>query len=88
VPSGAGRSGNRKLTFSDRHALETLPARIAALSDDINRLAGALSDPTLYSRDPARFARLSEELAAAEVARTEAEDRWLELEVRREEIEG
>ncbi len=86
--SGAGRTGSRKLTFSDRHALETLPARIATLSDDINRLAGALSDPTLYSRDPARFARLTEELAAAEAARTEAEDRWLELEVRREEIEG
>ena len=50
-PSRAAR-----LTFADQHALKTLPARIEALSAEIDRLEAALSDPDLYRRDPAAFA--------------------------------
>ncbi len=78
----------RKLSFSERHALETLPARIAALEKAIASLQAGLSDGTLYARDPPGFRDLSAKLAAAESERSACEDRWLELEMLREEAEG
>ena len=78
----------KKLNFSDKHALETLPGRIDALGRDIAALQKDLADGSLYARDPARFRSLSEALAAAEDERASAEDRWLQLEMLREEMEG
>jgi ABC transport system ATP-binding/permease protein len=88
APPRQRKAGQRKLTFSDKHALETLPARIEALERTIASLQKNLSDSTLYARDPARFREVSEKLAAAETERAACEDRWLELEMLREEIEG
>jgi ABC transport system ATP-binding/permease protein len=45
----------RRMRFSDRFALETLPARIEALQTEIAALNAILADPDLYSRDPGRF---------------------------------
>lgn len=78
----------RRLSFKDKHALETLPAQIAELTARIDRIERELADPGLYGRDPAAFERLSESLDAARAERAEKEDRWLELELAREEIEG
>jgi ATP-binding cassette subfamily F protein uup len=78
----------RKLTFKDQHALEKLPGEIDKLTKEIERLHTDLADPALYTKDPARAAKLSERLTAAETERSAAEDRWLELEALREEIEG
>ena len=52
------------------------------------RLQAVLADPDLYARDRGRFRpRLCAlEKAAAELAA--AEERWLELELLREEVEG
>ncbi|HTN11059.1 MAG TPA: ABC-F family ATP-binding cassette domain-containing protein [Acetobacteraceae bacterium] len=82
------RQTAQKLTFKDKHALQALPARIAALQADISRHHATLADPTLYSTNPARFTRTSDALAEAEAALEEAEERWLELEMLREEVEG
>ena len=82
------RTPRRKLTFSDRHALEKLPAEIAALETAIASLQKELSDTNLYARDPDRYHDLSERLAEAEAGRAAREDRWLELEMLREELEG
>jgi len=41
--------------FREKHALETLPARIAKLSSEIAALRERLSDPGLFARDPAAF---------------------------------
>ncbi len=85
-PQAAGRP--RRLTFKDRHALETLPAQIAALQDEVVRLSAALADPDLYARDPARFGETTQALGVAQEALASAEERWLTLEMLREEIEG
>ncbi|MBV9990030.1 MAG: ATP-binding cassette domain-containing protein [Alphaproteobacteria bacterium] len=83
------REGQRKkLSFSDKHALETLPKTIDVLSKEIGRLQAELADGALYTRDPARFRAASERLTAAEGERDAAEDRWLRLEMLREELEG
>jgi ATP-binding cassette subfamily F protein uup len=51
-------------------------------------LNGLLADPNLYARDRARFGAASSALAAAREELPAAEEQWLALEMRREEIEG
>ena len=80
--------GKAKLGFKQKHALETLPKDIAKLDAEIARLNKLLADPALYSRDPKSFADATTKLAAAEAAKSKAEDAWLELEAIREQVEG
>jgi ATP-binding cassette subfamily F protein uup len=49
---------------------------------------GILADPDLYARDRARFEATCSAFAAAREELTAAEEQWLALEMRREEIEG
>ena len=85
-PTGDG--GTKKISFKDKHALETLPAQVAKLDANIKRLQAKLADSAFYARDPAGFRRTSEALATAETERAQAEERWLELEILRETVEG
>jgi len=79
-------AGARKMSFKDKHALETLPAQMTAVAADVARLQASLADPDLYRRDPKRFQSMTDALAKAEAKRAAAEDRWLELELLREEL--
>jgi ATP-binding cassette subfamily F protein uup len=79
---------SRRLSFTERRALETLPGRMAELEARIAAFAAALTDPDLYTRNPARFSATSESLAASRNELATAEERWLNLEMLREEIEG
>ena len=88
MPSIAAPTTRAKLSFKQKHALETLPKEIARLSAEIERLSAQLADPSFYARDPKAFAAASDKLDAAETAKTKAENDWLELELLREEIEG
>jgi ABC transport system ATP-binding/permease protein len=90
-PGATGAStqaGKRKLSFKEKHALETLPKAMAALTSEIGVLQRKLSDPNLYSRDNAKFTSTSKRLAAAEAEHAAAEEQWLALEILREEVEG
>jgi ATP-binding cassette subfamily F protein uup len=77
-----------RLSFRDRHALETLPELMAAIDRDIGKLQALLDDPDLYARDRARFDRAQATLAALLKRKDEAEEEWLRLEMLREELEG
>jgi ABC transport system ATP-binding/permease protein len=77
----------RRLNFNEKHALETLPKTIAKLQGDIAQLQRTLDDPDLYQKDRKRFDETSRAIAKAQAELSAAEDRWLELEVLREEIE-
>jgi len=77
-----------KMNFSDAHALKVLPERIAAAEAEMAVLEEKLSDPGLYARDPARFTELSEKLAALRARKEADEERWLALEMLREELES
>ncbi len=79
APSGLG--------YRDRRELAGLPERIAALEAEAARLREVLSDPGLYNRDAEGFGRAGAALARAEAELAAAEDRWLELETRREALE-
>jgi ATP-binding cassette subfamily F protein uup len=82
------RPARKRLSFKDKHALETLPSRIASLEQRIAALQAALADPQLYARDRKAFADSSAALIAAQHDLATAEEQWLELELRREETEG
>jgi ATP-binding cassette subfamily F protein uup len=84
----APSSERRKLTFKDKHALETLPARIDALHGEIRTLRAKLAEDGFYARDAKGFAATAAKLSAAEAELAAGEERWLELEMLREEIEG
>jgi ATP-binding cassette subfamily F protein uup len=86
-PRAPSASSKRRLNFNEKHALETLPKTIVSLEAEIARQQRILDDPDLYNRDRAKFDRVSEALTKAQAELREAEDRWLELEVLREEIE-
>lgn len=83
---GTTAAGRAKLSFKDKHALETLPKQIEALTAQIEALRATLADPGLYGRDAGAFARSSAALEQAEAAREAAEERWLELEIQRESL--
>lgn len=78
----------KKLSFKDKHALQTLPDEMASLQDKIGDLQKTLDDPELYSRDRQAFEAATNSLSEAQSALHAAEERWLELEMLREEIEN
>jgi ATP-binding cassette subfamily F protein uup len=84
APSGNAR---RRLNFNEKHALETLPKTIAKLQAEIARQQRHLDDPNLYKKDRKKFDTASAALSTAQKELEAAEDKWLELEVLREEIE-
>src|SRR6185437_6565798 len=77
----------RRLNFNEKHALETLPRTIEKLQAEIARQQKLLDDPGLYARDRKTFDEASHAMARTQEELAAAEDRWLELEVLREEIE-
>jgi ATP-binding cassette subfamily F protein uup len=87
-PAPRSKEQRRRLSFKDKHALEELPRRIAEVEREIAVLHSALDDPGLYGRDPAKFGTLSARLREAQKQLSEFEDRWIELEMLRAEIEG
>ena len=81
-------SQKRKMSFKDKHALETLPKEIETLGDSIAALQEKMAAPDFYSADPAGFETAAADLKAAQARLAEAEERWLELEMLREEFES
>jgi len=78
----------RKLSFSQKRALERLPGQIAALRDEIAGLEAKLADVDLHGRDPAGFDRATRAYADKRAELERAEDDWLALEILREALEA
>ncbi|WP_457092223.1 ABC-F family ATP-binding cassette domain-containing protein [Microvirga sp. P5_D2] len=78
----------RKLNFNEQHDLKTLPLRMQETEAKIAKVQEILADPDLYSRDPGRFQKAMDMLAQLQGELHAAEERWLELEMLREELEG
>jgi ATP-binding cassette subfamily F protein uup len=80
--------GQRKerLSFKEQRELEELPGRLDALSAEIAALERRLAEPDFYGRDPKGFAAATARLGAATADRSAAEERWLELEEKRERL--
>ncbi|SEG58255.1 ABC-F family ATP-binding cassette domain-containing protein [Bosea lathyri] len=75
----------RKLSFNEKHALETLPKRIEVLQAEAAKLSTAMAGD-LYTRDPKLFAKATTRLEEVTREIGQAEERWLALEMLQEEI--
>ena len=67
------------LTFTERKRLDALPAVIARLETEIARLAALLESPDLYDKEPVKFRKAAELMAARQTAVAAAEAEWLVL---------
>jgi ATP-binding cassette subfamily F protein uup len=75
----AERPKSAKLTYKDQRDYDLLPKRIEQIEAAIVRDEEALHDPSLYARDPAKFAALTQAIEDARAEKDAAEMRWLEL---------
>jgi ABC transport system ATP-binding/permease protein len=82
------QSARRRMTFKDKHALETLPSTIAALRAQADKLQARLDDPDYYVRDRGAFERTTAALGELQHQIEAAEAQWLDLEMLREELAG
>ena len=80
--------GRRKLSFNQKHALDTLPGKIDSLRAALTKIEAAMAAPDAHARDPAGFLKLSAAHGAKTSELAALEDQWLELEMLREEMEG
>ena len=71
--------GRGKLSYKDQRDLDRLPAEIERIEAEMAKTEDALHDPDLYTRDPARFAALTEKLTQLRADKDAAEHRWLEV---------
>jgi len=72
------------LSFTEKHRFETLPQLIDKLTAEIGKLEGLLSDPALFSREPAKFKKATEAMAERQASLAAAEEEWLILAERAE----
>ncbi len=77
-----------KLSYKDQRDYDLLPTRIEEIEAAIARDEAALADPDLYTRNPSRFAALSDAIAKARAEKDAAEERWLELAEQVEALKG
>lgn len=84
----AAAKPKKKLSFNEKYALDNLPKQISKLESDIASLQKKLDDPQLYARDRQAFDAATQAIAKAQSELAAAEEKWLELEMLREEIEA
>jgi ATP-binding cassette subfamily F protein uup len=71
--------GSRKLSYKDQRDYDRLPGEIERLEAEVAADEAALSDLDLYTRNPDRFAALTERIARNRTEIEAAESRWLEV---------
>src|SRR5262249_17746856 len=75
-----------RLSYKEQRELDGLAGAIERMSAEVDAARAQLAEPDVYAREAAGFAATSARLKAAEAERDAAEERWLELEARREEL--
>jgi ATP-binding cassette subfamily F protein uup len=78
-PAQQQKAAPAKLSYKDQRDFDRLPGEIERLEAAIATDEQALHDPDLFSRDPRRFAELSERVARHRADVEAAELRWLEV---------
>jgi ATP-binding cassette subfamily F protein uup len=68
------------LSFTEKHRLEALPSEIERLGAEIAKLEELLSDPALFTEQPAKFQKASDALVQRHEKLSDAEEEWLMLE--------
>ncbi|KQQ45392.1 elongation factor 3 [Rhizobium sp. Leaf311] len=77
-----------KLSFKQKFALENLPKEMEKAQEEIARREERMADPNLFTKDPAVFNTLADEMSKLRQKLETMEEEWLELEMLREELES
>ena len=78
----APKPAKSQLSFTEKHRLEALPGIIEKLEAEIAKLSDFLSDPDLFTKQPAKFQKATEGLVERQAALAAAEEEWMTLEER------
>ncbi|PPR18973.1 MAG: ABC transporter ATP-binding protein uup [Alphaproteobacteria bacterium MarineAlpha9_Bin7] len=76
-----------RLGYKEQYELEGLPQNIEKLNRKLSDLESLLADPNLYLKDPVAFEVVTNDLADVRMVLARSENRWIELENKREELE-
>ena len=79
-------TSRKKMSFHQKHALETLPKRMEKLHVQIASLEVKLADAQLHARNPKAFGHALELHGKARAELEAAEEEWLHLEMLKEEL--
>jgi ATP-binding cassette subfamily F protein uup len=88
APAPERPKAQTKLSYKDQRDYDLLPNRVEELGREIEAAETALSDPDLYTKNPARFAELTKSIDRLRAERDAAEERWLELAEMVEQLTG
>ncbi|MGB0592371.1 MAG: ATP-binding cassette domain-containing protein [Myxococcota bacterium] len=90
APAAKGPKGKVKdrLSYKEERELESLQAEVEALQTEIETLDALLADPKVYNQDRDGFNAAAARIEPARAAFAKAEERWLELEMLKEEYEA
>jgi ATP-binding cassette subfamily F protein uup len=85
-PPPRAAKATTKLSYKDQRELDELPKKLEKLTAEMAAISANLADPAFYGRDPEGFAKQSARLTAAQAEHEAAEERWLELEMLKEQV--
>jgi ATP-binding cassette subfamily F protein uup len=85
-PPPRAAKATTKLSYKDQRELDELPKKLEKLTAEMAAISAKLADPAFYGRDPEGFAKQSARLTAAQAEHEAAEERWLELEMLKEQV--
>ncbi len=80
APKETKKPEKSRLSFTEKHRLEALPALIEKLEAEIGKLSELLSDADLFTREPVKFQKATAMLVERQEALAKAEDEWMMLE--------
>tara|TARA_R110001583_G_scaffold17679_2_gene71314 strand:+ start:100220 stop:102055 length:1836 start_codon:yes stop_codon:yes gene_type:complete len=95
IKRGGSKGGNAapakpkskaKLSYKDQRDYDTLPATIEKLEAEITQIEAELADGTLFATNPDAFQKKLGRMEAVRAEAAKAEERWLELEMMRDEL--
>jgi ABC transport system ATP-binding/permease protein len=85
-PAEAPRPQRARMSYKETRELESLGEEIEKLTAERDALEARLADPTFYERDRAAFDDATRRIGDVRGRLGAAEERWLELEMRREAL--
>ncbi len=82
------KSKTKKLSYKDQRDLDSAPAKVETLTTVIEELEAILATPDIYTKNYDKFQKASDSLDAKKEELQATEERWLELEMMQEELQG
>ena len=77
-----------KLSYKDEHRLKEIEAGLPRLAGEIETLETELADVSLFEKDPDGFQKRADKLAKLKAEHAQMEEDWLEIEEKREALQG